>query len=91
MNAYEIARAEMIANELGYIGFTADIYGVDMHDIQDMNVMWQQSSLYRSNMTLYMSRIQSAINVVAAHPKVDADRIALIGYCFGGTGVQSVG
>ncbi len=77
----------MISEELGYIAFTADIYGADMHDIQDFQVKRQQATLYRSDPDLFNSRIQSAIAAVKAMPFVDPDRVAIIGYCLGGTGV----
>ena len=87
MNDYEITRAKMISEELGYIAFTADIYGADMHDIQDFQVKVSQATLYRSDPDLFNSRIESAIAVVKSVPFVDPDRVAIIGYCLGGTGV----
>lgn len=87
VNDYEITRAKMISEELGYIAFTADIYGADMHDIQDFQVKVSQATLYRSDPDLFNSRIESAIAVVKSVPFVDPDRVAIIGYCLGGTGV----
>lgn len=87
MNDYEIARATMISQELGYIAFTADIYGADMHDIQDFNVKVEQSTKYRSDPALFNARVQSAIDTIKDMPFVDPNRVAIIGYCLGGTGV----
>ncbi len=87
MNNYEITRAKMISEKLGYIAFTADIYGADMHDIQDFQVKVEQATKYRSDPALFNSRIQSAINTVKGMPFVDVNRVAIIGYCLGGTGV----
>lgn len=87
VNDYEITRAKMIAEELGYIAFTADIYGADMHDIQDFNVKMEQATYYRSDADLFNSRIQSAIREVKNMPFVDSSRVAIIGYCLGGSGV----
>lgn len=87
VNDYEITRAKMIAEELGYIAFTADIYGADMHDVQDFQVKVEQATKYRSDPALFNSRIQSAINAVKGMPFVDVNRVAIIGYCLGGTGV----
>jgi len=87
VNDYEITRATMISEELGYIGFTADIYGADMHDIQDTDVKRAQATYYRSDWDLFNSRIQSAIDIVKVQPNVDPDKVAIIGYCLGGSGV----
>mmetsp|Transcript_5909 Transcript_5909/g.14287 ORF Transcript_5909/g.14287 Transcript_5909/m.14287 type:complete len:615 (-) Transcript_5909:723-2567(-) len=87
VNNYEITRAKMISEKLGYIAFTADIYGADMHDIQDFQVKVEQATKYRSDPALFNSRIQSAINTVKGMPFVDVNRVAIIGYCLGGTGV----
>jgi len=89
VNDYEMRRATMIAEELGYIGFAADIYGADMHDVQDQNVKVEQATKYRSDVDLFNSRVQSAIDTVKTIDGVDADKIAIIGYCLGGTGVLS--
>jgi len=87
VNGYEMTRADMISKELGYAAFTADIYGADMHDVQDMPVKVEQATKYRSDFALFNSRIQSAIETVKRQPGVDPDRVAIIGYCLGGTGV----
>lgn len=87
VNDYEITRAKMIAEELGYIAFTADIYGADMHDIKDTSVKMEQATKYRSDFDLFNSRTQSAIQQVKSSPFVDASKVAIIGYCLGGSGV----
>lgn len=87
MNAYEQERAEMIADELGYIGFAADIYGKDKHEVPNITERIALVNLYRPNATLFSTRIQAAVETVRGLEDVDGDKIALIGYCFGGTGV----
>lgn len=77
----------MISEELGYIAFTADIYGADLHDVQDFNVKVEQATKYRSDPALFNARINDAIETVKSSPFVDASRVAIIGYCLGGTGV----
>jgi dienelactone hydrolase len=42
---------------------------------------------YVSDTALFTGRIQAAVDAVKAIPGVDPDRIALAGYCFGGSGV----
>lgn len=93
VNFYEQQRATMIAQELGYVGFAADIYGADKHVVEDIDERIALATLYRSNSTLFSSRINAAIETVKSLNEVDSDNVAVIGYCFGGTfylGVSSV-
>jgi dienelactone hydrolase len=87
VNYYEQQRATLIAEDLQFVAFAADIYGADLHNVSNMTLRRELADLYRSNATLFTNRIQAAINVVKDLENVDAERIALIGYCFGGTGV----
>jgi dienelactone hydrolase len=82
---YESLRATMLA-DAGYIGFNADIYGKGLQDVPDFDQRTEQTTLYRSDPELFVSRIQAAVNVLVNHPLVDSEKIAIIGYCFGGTG-----
>merc|ERR1712032_948064 len=87
IDGYEAERATMLSTENGYIAFVADIYGVDMQTNMTFPERMEQATKYRTNYTLFVSRMQAAVDVVANHELVDADEIAMIGYCFGGTGV----
>ena len=76
-NATELAK-------LGYITFVADIYGVDKRP-QNTKEAGQQSGYYKTNYAEYQKRIQLALDQLikaGANP----DKIAVIGYCFGGSG-----
>lgn len=76
-NATELAK-------LGYITFVADIYGLDKRP-QNTKEAGQQAGYYKNNYTEYQKRIQLALDQLikaGANP----DKIAVIGYCFGGTG-----
>jgi dienelactone hydrolase len=76
-NATELAK-------LGYITFVADIYGVDKRP-QNTKEAGQQSGNYKTNYAEYQKRIQLALDQLikaGANP----DKIAVIGYCFGGSG-----
>jgi len=88
---YVKIRATMLAYEFEWISLTADIYGKDFHNVNDTDYQTQieLSSKYKNNPELYNGRIQAAIDTMATHPNVDPTKIALIGYCFGGTGVLS--
>lgn len=87
VNTYEQQRATMMADDLGYVGFAADIYGINDQVVEDFNRKVELATLYRSNVTLYVQRIKAAVELVKTFSEVDPDRVAVIGYCFGGTGV----
>lgn len=87
VNYYEQQRATMISQELGYVGFAADIFGPDKHNVPTVAERIALVSQYHGDKNLYMSRITAAIEEVKAHPNVDENRVGLAGYCFGGTGV----
>jgi dienelactone hydrolase len=83
VNEYEVIRATMINEEFGWIGFVADLYGEDMHDVQDFDVKVEQATKYRSNPELFNGRVQAAIDTLKENPNVDSSKIAIIGYCLG--------
>jgi len=91
VNDYVKIRATMIADEYGWVGFAADIYGKDLHNVQDptLQIQMEQATKYRADPQLFNSRIQAAIDRIAEHPNVDPTQISMIGYCLGGTGVLS--
>jgi dienelactone hydrolase len=76
-NAAELAK-------LGYLTFVADIYGIDKRPANTAEAA-KIAGYYKSNIAEYHKRIQLALEQlikVGANP----DKIAVIGYCFGGTG-----
>ncbi|CAE7246542.1 unnamed protein product [Symbiodinium pilosum] len=88
MNDYEKERARMLAG-LGYVGFAADIYGYGT-PVEDMGDWAAAAGMHRGNPDLYMSKITAAIDKVKTLEFVDTTKIAVIGYCFGGTGVVNM-
>jgi dienelactone hydrolase len=74
-----------VAKELGWIGFAADIYGPEYHTVDDLTLRRQLATTYRNDTALFSGRIQAAVDAVKTMPGVDPDRIALAGYCFGGS------
>ena len=86
VNDYEKKRAILFAEE-GYIGFAADIYGSDLQVIDDIDKRGELVSKYLSDIPLYMSRITAALAVINNGTTTSSSPIALVGYCFGGTGV----
>ncbi|KAL3907084.1 MAG: hypothetical protein SGILL_009013 [Bacillariaceae sp.] len=84
---YEQTRATMVTEEWNMVGFAADIYGADLQVVANRTERIELANLYRGDPLLFSERIQSAVDLIKAHEKVDPTQIALLGYCFGGTGV----
>ena len=80
---YEKKRAKMVA-ELGYVAFAADIYGKDVRP-KSMEESATLSGSYKKNIPLLRDRIKAAYDTVSKMPNVDPKKIAVMGYCFGGT------
>lgn len=82
---YEKGRAEQIAKELGYVVLAADIYGKDAQP-KDTKEAGAQAGKYKGDRALYRSRLKAGLEALKKQPNVDPKRLAVIGYCFGGTG-----
>jgi dienelactone hydrolase len=83
LNDYARMRAKQLA-ELGYVAFAADMYGegkVTEHP-KEAGKMAQE---VRMNQAVWLGRAQAALKTLQAQEQVDPDRIAAIGYCFGGS------
>jgi dienelactone hydrolase len=68
---------------VGYAGFAIDVYGKGKRgdpagDNSHLMGPWA------GNRAALKQRLLAAVEAGAAHPMVDASRIAIIGYCFGG-------
>ena len=89
--------AQMIAR-LGYVVFAADIFGKDVVP-KEIPEMTRLTNIYNTDRPLMRARARAGFDVLAKNPMVDASKVAIIGYCFGGTvaielaetGVQTVG
>lgn len=68
---------------LGYAGVAIDVYGKGSRgDLQGDNSALMAP--WMADRAALRARLLAAVTAVAAHPAVDAGRIAIIGYCFGG-------
>lgn len=85
-NEYERERATLFA-KYGYVAMAADIYGADKLTVPDFDERRALADLYRSNSTLFVQRIQRAVDELKEVEECNAENMALAGYCFGGTGV----
>ena len=71
--------------ELGYVALAADIYGEGVHP-KDTKEAGALAGMYKGDRALYQRRIRAALETLQAQGKVDAGRLAVVGFCFGGTG-----
>lgn len=85
LREYPKARAHMLAR-LGYHAFALDVYGTGrVFDDGDVAGAANEMGRYEDDRELLVGRVRAAYDLVAADPRVDPDRIAIVGYCFGGT------
>lgn len=88
-NDYVRQRAEMLA-ELGYVAFALDMYGEGKlaEHPKEANAFMMEVV---NNAELAQARFNTAYKLLQDLPMSDPDRIAAIGYCFGGSVVLSMG
>lgn len=75
-------RAQMLAR-LGYVAFAADLYGAGVRPTGDEASA--EARKYYGDLPLLRSRVAAGFTHLLQHPAVDPARLAVIGYCFGGT------
>lgn len=68
---------------LGYAGIAIDVYGKgNRGDLHGDNTALM--SPWMADRALLRTRLLAAVTAAAGYPAIDAGRIAIIGYCFGG-------
>jgi dienelactone hydrolase len=82
-NPYVRKRAEQLAG-LGYAAFALDMYGKGVLAKSRQEAV-AKSSVFKKDRALMRSRAGAGLDVLRKHPRVDAKRLAAMGYCFGGT------
>jgi dienelactone hydrolase len=82
LSGYERMRAEKLA-ALGYVAFAADIYGKGVRP-GNMKDAAAEAGKYRGDRPLLRARAQAALATLRQQPNVIPEKIAAIGYCFGG-------
>jgi dienelactone hydrolase len=75
--------AEMIAG-LGYVVFAEDIFGKGIVP-KSVPEMTELITIYNNDHPLMRKRAVAGLDVLKANPLVDATKLAIVGYCFGGT------
>ena len=79
---FECEKARMLAG-LGYCAFALDLYGrgvLGSGPAQNAQLM----KPFVEDRAMLQSRLSAALATFGSQPEVDADRVAAIGFCFGG-------
>lgn len=82
LNGYARIRAEMLA-EAGYTALAVDMYG-DGKTVNHPDDAGKFAAAVRNNMPQAEARFRAAMELLMAQDTVDPQKIAAIGYCFGG-------
>lgn len=83
LNDYAKMRADKLAG-LGYVAFALDMYGEGIRPT-DPKEASAQAAIYYKDRPLMRSRAQAGLDQLLANPLVDKSKVAVIGYCFGGS------
>jgi dienelactone hydrolase len=78
------ARATRLADELGYVAFALDYHG-EGKPIGDREQMMARIGELRADPARNWAVGTAGLDILRAEPRTDPDRVAAIGYCFGGT------
>lgn len=82
LDDYAKRRTEMLA-KLGYVAFAVDMYGTGkVTDSADQAKEWMTE--VTTDVEWWRERAMAGIRYLKNHKLVDANKIAAIGYCFGG-------
>ena len=85
MDANTLKSADLYAR-LGYAVFAVDMFGFGQGVLpKTVPEMTAQIVTYYKDRALMKARAQAGLNAMLKNPMIDAARVALIGYCFGGT------
>jgi dienelactone hydrolase len=82
-NDYVMKRSQML-NDLGYATLPVDLYG-NGQNVQTPAEAQALATPFYQNPMMGVERLNKYISMAQKDPHVDASRIYVIGYCFGGT------
>ncbi len=76
-------RVDQLA-QLGYIAFAVDVYGKNSRP-KDQKEAAELAGFFKKDRVALRMRMQEGLSVLRKQAGVDKNKIAVIGYCFGGT------
>lgn len=82
LNAFYKSKAPLLAAQ-GWLAVATDMYGGDV-DTADAASYGAAYAQFQNNPERLRARVVAWFDAVSARQDVDADRVAAIGYCFGG-------
>ncbi len=82
LNDYAKMRCRKLA-EMGYVAFAVDMYGKGIRP-QSADEASKQATIYRSDRQLMRRRVTAGLDALLKNELCDNNRVASIGYCFGG-------
>lgn len=88
LNDYTMSRAKQLA-EMGYLAMAVDMYG-NRTQGEDPTAAGNLAMPFYKDPEMARTRFEAALNEIRKHPVADVNRIAAIGYCFGGTQVLNM-
>lgn len=71
--------------EAGYVAFACDVYGKNDRPAGPADA-GRYAGKYKGDIPLFRERLKAGLDVLKNLQEVDPARLAVIGYCFGGTG-----
>lgn len=83
LNDYARKRCDMLA-KLGYVAFAADMYGEGKTTTHPKEAA-EMAGAVRKNMDGWRARAQAGLKILAEAETTDPAKLAVIGYCFGGS------
>jgi dienelactone hydrolase len=87
IGAHAKHRADMLAT-MGYVAFVPDLFGHPVEGVEHAKALTAQLT---DDWPELRSRCVAALDVLCRQPQVDSDRIAAIGFCFGGQAALELG
>lgn len=79
---FEEERAVVLAS-MGYAGFAIDLYGKGVHG-ETGEEAYELMTPFKNDRLFLQQRLLAGLRTAAAQPEADGERMAAIGYCFGG-------
>jgi dienelactone hydrolase len=83
LDTYAKKRAEQLA-AMGYVAFCPDMYG-EGKVVEHPMEAGKMAQTVRMNQKVWRGRAEAGLKALRSQGQVDGDRLAAIGYCFGGS------